>query len=533
MLLIFVGLLLVLITTVAVFIGIYLANKAERVKLYDGTYTVFGKPEKVEGDTMWVFRNIPYGKAERFQYPGICGQDANCYSQQYKDTIKCMQLSYKTSSLEGIEDCLVLTIITPNISANLPTVVWVHGGALMTGDSQMYGPRSDFAHDIGSVVVSINYRVNLLGFLSVEELLDESLQTYGNYGHGDQIAALAWLNENIKSFGGDPNRVTLIGESAGGTSLLALLTSPLANNLFHNIIPLSPALHWRVTKEEASELYRVLLSKIKCSGFLNTADCLKSINATYIIGNDTGRGVNYFDFPDHRNINANDLFLSVVDGKVIEKPPVQYSSLSFKPKHKIGIFLGNTGQESGFINTTNISSYSELNETLSSKLDIFNANVNFSNQTQSTDDSVMKIVTKYKIDRGKTPGYYSKMYHTIMSDVRSTCPSNYLATTLSQNDVLNVYRIYFNYRNDSLSFTHGDDIAQGFGLKPSKGKVMQLFREMVRLIAHDISSSWQPYPDRTLYMSESDLVLEDGIPQEEICTFWKSFKMDYQYGWEN
>lgn len=141
------------------------------------------------------------------------------------------------------EDCLYLNVWTPTLDAGakLPVLVWFFGGGFMTGsgsDDHYDGAR--LAAE-GAVVVTINYRCGLFGFLAHPALSAESEHgVSGNYGLQDQIAALAWVRENIAAFGGDPQRVTAFGFSAGSASISLLLTAPAARGLFQRAILQSP-----------------------------------------------------------------------------------------------------------------------------------------------------------------------------------------------------------------------------------------------------------------------------------------------------
>ncbi len=137
------------------------------------------------------------------------------------------------------EDCLYLNVWTPDASANarLPVMVWIYGGGFSFGSTAE--PVTDGARlaKKGVVVVSIAYRVGQLGFLAHPELSAENPEgVSGNYGLLDQIAGLEWVRNNIAAFGGDPERVTIFGESAGGISVSMLCASPLANGLFQGAI---------------------------------------------------------------------------------------------------------------------------------------------------------------------------------------------------------------------------------------------------------------------------------------------------------
>ena len=136
------------------------------------------------------------------------------------------------------EDCLYLNVWTPAKSASdgLPVMVWIYGGGFAGGQTSV--PLYDGAKlaEKGVVVVSVAYRLGVLGFLAHPELSRESGKGSGNYGLQDQIAGLKWVKTNIAKFGGNPNRVTIFGESAGGISVSMLAASPAAKGLFEGAI---------------------------------------------------------------------------------------------------------------------------------------------------------------------------------------------------------------------------------------------------------------------------------------------------------
>nr|XP_004663523.2 acylcarnitine hydrolase-like [Jaculus jaculus] len=136
-------------------------------------------------------------------------------------------------SIPMSEDCLYLNIYTPahaHEGSNLPVMVWIHGGALVVGMASMTdGSRLAATEDV--VVVMIQYRLGVLGFFSTGDH-----HASGNWGFLDQVAALRWVQQNIAHFGGNPDRVTIFGESAGGTSVSAHVVSPMSRGLFHGAI---------------------------------------------------------------------------------------------------------------------------------------------------------------------------------------------------------------------------------------------------------------------------------------------------------
>jgi para-nitrobenzyl esterase len=147
-----------------------------------------------------------------------------------------------TQPADGDEDCLFLNIYTPrgaNKHGGLAVMVWIHGGGLVNGAGRDFDP-TPLIEGGGVIVVTFNYRLGLLGFLA-HPALDSEGHLAGNYGFMDQQFALAWVQRNVAAFGGDPSRVTIFGESAGGLSVYSQLASPLAAGLFQQAIAQSGA----------------------------------------------------------------------------------------------------------------------------------------------------------------------------------------------------------------------------------------------------------------------------------------------------
>jgi len=143
----------------------------------------------------------------------------------------------------GSENCLFLNVFTPQVKSDdrrddrdrrgLPVMFWIHGGGLINGSSTPYNP--ELLVKKGVIVVTINYRLGFLGFFA-QSAIDAEGHLNGNYGLMDQQFALKWVRRNIANFGGDPDRITIFGESAGGQSVYAQMASPLASGMFHGAI---------------------------------------------------------------------------------------------------------------------------------------------------------------------------------------------------------------------------------------------------------------------------------------------------------
>lgn len=218
------------------------------------------------------------------------------------------------------EDCLYLNIRTPSLGkdAKLPVMVWIHGGDHQDGSgSDIFYNSNALAHR-GVIVVSINYRLGLMGYFTHPDLSKESEKgVSGNYGTLDQIAALRWVQSNIESFGGDPDNVTIFGESAGGESVAHMMASPLARGLFHKAIMQSAAnsrqmLHLKqpfLTYQAAEVVGKAFADKL-FPGNENKLNELRKIPGKKI--NETFRKEREFHF-----------FFPVIDGYVLEKSPFE------------------------------------------------------------------------------------------------------------------------------------------------------------------------------------------------------------------
>jgi para-nitrobenzyl esterase len=193
-----------------------------------------------------VFRGIPYALPpvgpRRWQAPAPMPrwQDvrrATDYGPAcIQPVVKGPSVYAAPAPLPTSEDCLSLNVWSPKTARKAPVMVWIHGGALLTGSSreELYDARRLATR--GVVVVSINYRVGALGFMAHPALSAENNGLSGNYGLLDQMAALRWIKANVASFGGDPANVTIAGESAGALSVAYLMTAPPARGLFHKAI---------------------------------------------------------------------------------------------------------------------------------------------------------------------------------------------------------------------------------------------------------------------------------------------------------
>ncbi|MGN1211132.1 MAG: carboxylesterase/lipase family protein [Candidatus Cryptobacteroides sp.] len=212
--------------------------------------TTKGKVAGYIQDGIYIYKGIPYAKAERFQAPvetdkweGIrsCRQYGPVCPQPDRQGWANDEIAFAFNWDDGwsSEDCLRLNIWTPNVgdAVKRPVMVWLHGGGYTAGSGQEL-PSYDGASLAASenvVVVTINHRLNVLGFLDLSAF-GEKYAKSGNAGLLDIVSSLEWVRDNIAAFGGDPSNVTIFGQSGGGGKVSTLLATPSAKGLFHKAI---------------------------------------------------------------------------------------------------------------------------------------------------------------------------------------------------------------------------------------------------------------------------------------------------------
>lgn len=236
--------------------------------------TVYGEVQGEQLDKVFVWKGIPYAKPPvgplRFRAPkpperwkGLRNAtEFGPIAPQPKNEI----MEFLGNSWENMnEDCLYLNVWSPKADEQKrPVLVWIHGGAFITGSGSEASYNGASFAEIGDVVVvTFNYRLGALGFLHLKELGGETYATSGINGILDQVAALKWVKENIEAFGGDPERVTLFGESAGAMSIGTLLALPAAKGLFHQAILESGASANVVSSQHATQITQQFLDILK------------------------------------------------------------------------------------------------------------------------------------------------------------------------------------------------------------------------------------------------------------------------------
>ncbi|XP_029300719.1 LOW QUALITY PROTEIN: bile salt-activated lipase-like [Cottoperca gobio] len=272
---------------------------------------------------MDVFRGIPFADIPgRLEKPKAHpGWDGVLKATEYRN--RCMQVNLIMTDTRGSEDCLYLNIWVPHgrsVSTNMPVMVWIFGGGFLAGGSmganflQNYLYSGQELADRGNViVVTLAYRVGTLGFLSTGES-----DLPGNYGLWDQQAAIAWVHRNIRSFGGDPDNITLFGESAGAASVNFQIITPHNKGTIKRAISQSGVAicPWALNKNPRRFAEEVAL-KVNCPTDQTMASCLKMTDPAVLTLAGT---LSLRSSPDHPVVN--NLILSpVIDGDFVPDEP--------------------------------------------------------------------------------------------------------------------------------------------------------------------------------------------------------------------
>jgi para-nitrobenzyl esterase len=267
-----------------------------------------GRVRGVDKPGVLAFTGLPYARAGRFDVPRAAAWEGVLDASGWgPDAPQNPGENFTRPGVTQAEDCLRLNVWTPDTRGERPVMFWIHGGAFFQGASSLLSYEgAELARRGDVVVVSINYRLGALGFLWHPEHARAD-GTSGNWGLLDQIEALRWVQREIAAFGGDPNNVTIFGESAGGGSVALLMASPRARGLFHKAICQSGA-PITASKQTVRDAAQQLAAELGTSvAGLAQAEVPALLRAQRKVERSTSAGM---------------VFLPVVDGHVLERTPL-------------------------------------------------------------------------------------------------------------------------------------------------------------------------------------------------------------------
>ena len=395
------------------------------VGLFKGSKEIFNN-NKIS----YKFKGIPFAEPPvenlRWRPPVPKRKLVDLYIANKSNTL-CIQFvppPFPHVEREPSEDCLYLHVHTPTLdkNANLPVFVWIHGGYLMNGYADMIGyyPDGEFAADMNVVTVSLSYRLNAFGYLTLKELWDNG-SAYGNYGLLDQILALKWVKDNINNFGGNPNLITVSGQSSGGTSVNALAASPLANGLFQRAIPMSGSPSFPRNFSEASTDNRVFIENTKCRNLTahnDIKDCLYNLTPKEIVDSipvstyPEWAMLDLLDFPTWKRIIGSVLVLDPISLPVAPKDVYTLKELDTN----IDILIGTTAQEAGLAPVRIFNKTNELKSFLDKRLKPFQT-ISYTNISKAYRNFNTYVKTNVSAQF---------LFETIVTDARVVCATNQL-----------------------------------------------------------------------------------------------------------
>ena len=221
--------------------------------------TASGFVEGIDQEGTKAFLGIPYAKVERFMPPKPISKWKGVRKCDHWGPMTMQQTNRPMTEEQMSENCCVLNVWTTDTKAKKPVMFWLHGGGFDSGTSEWDPGMCLAKKDV--VVVSINHRLNILGFLDLSTV-SKKYKYSGNVGMLDAVQALEWVRDNIAQFGGDPNNVTIFGESGGGGKVGTLLCMPKARGLFHKAIIMSGTILNVNTKAMTEELGEAVLKEL-------------------------------------------------------------------------------------------------------------------------------------------------------------------------------------------------------------------------------------------------------------------------------
>ncbi|XKL67579.1 hypothetical protein PGB90_003070 [Kerria lacca] len=525
----------------------YIKGENEEIKITIKQGSLKGKVQQSRnGSKYYTFLSIPYAKPPvgelRFKPP----KEPEAWDDEVKDATipspicfqkKIFLISDSTPSIS--EDCLYLNVYTPQISeANLPVIVYIHGGSLISGYGSQYQP--DYILDNSVVFVTFNYRLGILGFLSaVDDILP------GNYGLKDQVAALRWVQKNIAAFGGDPKQVTLFGSSAGGTSVDFHLYSPLSTGLFQRAIVQSGSAlsFWSYTSSEIARQKAFALGLLSgCTG--NTTrvllKCLQKIPAKELIETHDKFLV------WHTNPIP---FSIVIEPKNVKDAFVTENPWKYRVINDVPIMFGITSGEGGLKAYSYLSNNGKLADEINENYKrLFPIIFNYGYWLPEEKLDVITEKLKHFYFGNKSIGMdTAKELVDIHTDVYFAYPS----IKSARRHPASVYYYYYNHKNKftigqllgdykkDLGVCHGDDVLSLFPFvfpKITDGPDLSVSQRMIKYFynfaktgnPNEKEDLWKPVTSddfEYLHITTDEDKMENFLLNDRY-TFWKNLEAD-------
>jgi para-nitrobenzyl esterase len=426
---------------------------------------------------------------------------------------QCPQLSIMFRRVTGDEDCLNLNVWKPKAKSDkpLPVMVFIHGGANSLGASnqKIFGMNlydgQHLASEGPAIIVSLNYRLGLLGFMAHPELSKESgYGGSGNYGLMDQIQALKWVQENIAAFGGDPDNVTVFGESAGAINIMALMASSSAKGLFHKAIIQSGFLS-EIPLKQAEQQGTEAAAAMNCEG-PEALDKLRALPLEDI--------VRYGEKPGTMSA-----YSATIDGHLLQSGVL--ANFQKGNYSQVPTIIGTTADEMTSLapflaDSASIVTTNEYEKRVLSFFGSKNGNA---------------VLGRYPVDgSGKTA---RGVFEGMLTDAFVLCPARRIARAFNSNGAP-VYKYLFSHSNDFMmglgGAFHGIELSYVFNTHFGSPREYDLSKQVMRYWTSFAATGKPEAPGKTAwprYSCEEFLNLNtpsnsDKGYREEFCDFWDS-----------
>nr|XP_055162650.1 cocaine esterase-like [Nyctereutes procyonoides]XP_055162651.1 cocaine esterase-like [Nyctereutes procyonoides]XP_055162652.1 cocaine esterase-like [Nyctereutes procyonoides]XP_055162653.1 cocaine esterase-like [Nyctereutes procyonoides] len=434
------------------------------------------------------------GVKDGTSHPAMCVQNITTANAV---ALKLLNMTLPLTSMS--EDCLYLSIYTPahaSEGSNLPVLVWIHGGSLMIGMASMYDASALVAFE-DLVVVIIQYRLGVLGFFSTGDK-----HATGNWGYLDQVAALRWIQQNIAYFGGDPGRVTIFGESAGGISVSSHVVSPMSQGLFHRAIMQSGVALLPGLTVSSSDEVSMRVAKLSGCGQVDSealVGCLRSKSEEEILA-----------------ISKHFKFIpAVVDGTFLPRDPQEL--LAFADFQPVPSIIGVNNNEFGWLLplTLNISDpEKEMDK------EMMKAALQKMSALLILPPEVGDLLIEEYLEDSADPQTIKVQFHEMMGDTIFVIPALQVANF--QRSHAPVYFYEFQHRPSffkdiklpHVRADHGDELLFVFGTISWRGYVKVTEEE--KLLSRKIMKYWANFA-------------RNGNPNGKDLPLWPVFDQEEQY----
>ncbi len=390
--------------------------------------------------------------------------DEDClYLNVYSVGVEATSVGVEATSVGAEATSVGAEATGPGRAALRPVLVWLHGGAFLsgTGNVPLYdGSRLAERGDV--VVVTLNYRVGALGFLYVDALSGGSGGATANLGLQDQMAALRWVRENIDRFGGDPGRVTVFGESAGAGSIVSLLAMPSASGLFRRAIVQSAAPEGMIAPEEAARRAEKLVGMLDLP--TPSVESLRSVSLAQLQDAQQRCAA---DGPYDKGM----LFTPVVDGSLLPVMPME--AIRSGSARDVELIIGTTREEMSLYRMKNASGptlSTEIGDELLEK--IFAAQL--PGQTAEGRTRASLLIEKYcaiRSERGSA-ATANDLFYAIQTDIALRRPATELAEAharIQPNTYMYLFTWASPFQNGELEACHALDLPFAFGTLDAPG----------------------------------------------------------------